>query len=88
MKVPAKRGTKLAKKSMRNAANHVRCVDHALCEHGRFNTWVQGHLAGFRNRGTLAEDRLLRGLASIKRPEANRSVYPLFPLSVKELLEL
>ena len=36
----------------------------------------------------LAEDRLLRGLASIKRPKANKCVYPLFPLSVKELLEL
>jgi hypothetical protein len=28
------------------------------------------------------------GLASVKRPEANGFVYPLFPLSVKELLEV
>ena len=41
-----------------------------------------------REPGMLAEDCLLRGVGSIKWPEANRCVYPLFPLSVKELLEL
>jgi len=89
MNIPSVEGIKACKESAVNAAHSGGVPNSCFVRHPTLIAiWIRVNAAGSVEPRILAEERLLRGLASNKRPEANGFVYPLFPLSVKELLEL